>query len=262
MLGGIVGVHISLRKLSFTTMALTHATFPGVVLAALAGWNLVAGSALFGVVIVAVLGGLGRAQRLDDSNATGVVLAGAVALGVMLASTQAGFTRDLSAFLVGSVLSTSPGDIVTTVGWGLVLVALLAALHRPLVAAAFDPLGAQAAGLPVTVLDLAMLGIVMVSVSVMVPSVGTILAVALLVAPATAARVWTDHLRLAFVLAPTIGGACGAAGIVISHRVDTAAGATIALVCGAALAISLMARWVIDRVQLRTSVPSRSAGAR
>jgi ABC-type Mn2+/Zn2+ transport system permease subunit len=250
-LGGVVGVHVSLRRLSFTTMALTHATFPGVVAASLLGWNLVAGSALFGVMVVVALAALGRVRDLDESNATGVVLAGGVALGVMLASTQEGFTRDLSAFLVGSVISTSRSDLVVTALWGGGLLVVLAVLHRPLLVSAFDPLGARAAGLAVGALDVAMLAVVMVAVAVMVPSVGTILAVALLVAPAAAARIWTDRVGVALVAAPAVGSLCGAIGVVISLWVGTAAGATIAVVCGVVLGGSVVARAVLDRAGAR-----------
>ncbi len=257
-IGGAVGVHIALRRLSFTTMALTHATFPGVVLASILGWQLVAGSALFGVLVVLTLGALGRVRDLDQSNATGVVLAGSVALGVVLASTQDGFTRDLTAFLAGSVLGTTRSDLLTTTVWGLGLVAVLAALHRPLVVTAFDPMGARAAGMAVEAVDLIVLAIVMVAVAVMVPTVGTILAVSLLVAPAATTLMWTDRIAVAAVAAPLLGAGCGATGVVIGLWAGTAAGASIAVVCGAVLGTSVAVRPLVERV--RTRPPQGVAG--
>ena len=56
LVGGVVGVHVVLRRLPFLVMGLTHATVPGLVIAGLLGVNLLAGTLAFGVVVVAVVG--------------------------------------------------------------------------------------------------------------------------------------------------------------------------------------------------------------
>ena len=112
MVGGLcgaVGVHVLLRRLPFFTMALGHATFPGVVLAGLLGISLFAGAAAFGAVVVVVVALLGARDRVDDTSAVGVTLSGAFALGVLLLSAQAGFSRDLTAYLVGSIVTVAAG---------------------------------------------------------------------------------------------------------------------------------------------------------
>ena len=141
MVGGLcgaVGVHVLLRRLPFFTMALGHATFPGVVLAALLGISLFAGAAAFGAVVVVVVALLGARDRVDDTSAVGVTLSGAFALGVLLLSAQAGFSRDLTAYLVGSIVTVQPADLVTTAVVGAAVLAALAALHKELVLGAFD----------------------------------------------------------------------------------------------------------------------------
>ena len=118
---GLVGVHVVLRRLSFFTMAMTHATFPGVVLAALVGVDLLLGSGLFGVLVVLGVSWLSTRPRSDSAAAVGVVLSAGFALGVALLSAQSGSSRDLSAYLVGSIVTVQPSDLVKTV---LVLVAV------------------------------------------------------------------------------------------------------------------------------------------
>lgn len=78
---GLVGVHVVLRRLSFFTVAMTHATFPGVVLAALVGIDLLLGSGLFGVLVVLGVSWLSRRPRSDDAAAVGVVLSAGSRLG-------------------------------------------------------------------------------------------------------------------------------------------------------------------------------------
>jgi ABC-type Mn2+/Zn2+ transport system permease subunit len=240
-LGGVVGVHVLLRRLPFFTMALGHATFPGVVLAALAGVSLLAGAAAFGAVVVLVVALLGARDRVDDTSAVGVTLSGAFALGVLLLSAQAGFSRDLTAYLVGSIVTVQPADLLTTAVVGAGVLAVLAALHKELVLGAFDRGGLAALGYPVLALDVALLLLVEATVVAAIPAVGTILAVALIVAPAATARLWTERVGATMALAAALGAASGVVGLTISLQWRVAAGATIALVAGTGFAVSLLA---------------------
>ena len=243
MVGGLcgaVGVHVLLRRLPFFTMALGHATFPGVVLAALLGISLFAGAAAFGAVVVVVVALLGARDRVDDTSAVGVTLSGAFALGVLLLSAQAGFSRDLTAYLVGSIVTVQPGDLVATAVVGAAMLATLAALHKELVLGAFDRGGLAALGYPVLALDVVLLLVIEATVVTSIPAVGTILAVALIVAPAATARLWTERLRATMALAATLGASSGVVGLAISLQWRVAAGATIVLVAATLFAVSLV----------------------
>ncbi|HEX6674002.1 MAG TPA: metal ABC transporter permease [Actinomycetes bacterium] len=237
---GVVGVHVLLRRLPFLTVALAHATFPGAVLAALLGLNLLLGAGLFGVLVVLVVVGLGTRDRVEETSAVGVVLAGAFALGVLLLSAQAGFTKDLTAFLVGSILTVQRGDLVATAVAGALVLGVLAALHKELVLGAFDRGGLAALGYPVAGLDLALVLCVQLTLVSALPAVGAMLAVALVVAPAATARLWTDRLGTTMVLAPCLGIAAAVAGLAVSQHVRAAAGATIVLVAAALFGLSLL----------------------
>jgi ABC-type Mn2+/Zn2+ transport system permease subunit len=237
---GVVGVHVVLRRLPFFTMALGHATFPGVVLAALLGVNLFLGAGLFGALVVLLVALLGARERIDESSAIGVVLAGSFALGVLLLSAQPGFTRDLAAYLVGSIVTVQASDLLLTAATGVLVLGALAALHKELVLGAFDRSALQALGYPAVALDVALLLLVELVVVTSVPAVGTIQAVALIVAPAAAARLWTDRLGVTMALAALLGAGSGVAGVLASVRWDVAAGAAIVLAAAAVFAGSLL----------------------
>ncbi len=237
---GVVGVHVLLRRLPFLTVALAHANFPGAVLAALLGLNLLLGAGLFGVLVVLVVVGLGTRDRVEETSAVGMVLAGAFALGVLLLSAQAGFTKDLSAFLVGSILTVQRSDLVATAVTGTLVLGVLAALHKELVLGAFDRGGLAALGYPVAGLDLALVLCLQLTLVSALPAVGAMLAVALVVAPAATARLWTDRLGTTMVLAPCLGIAAAVAGLAVSQHVRAAAGATIVLVAAALFGLSLL----------------------
>jgi ABC-type Mn2+/Zn2+ transport system permease subunit len=230
---GLVGVHVVLRRLSFFTMAMTHATFPGVVLAALVGVDLLLGSGLFGVLVVLGVSWLSRRPRSDDAAAVGVVLSAGFALGVVLLSARSGFSRDLSAYLVGSIVTVQRADLVKTAVVLVVVAVLLAAFGKELVFGAFDRGGLVAAGYPAGRLDLLLLLLVEVTVVTSVPAVGTVQAVALVVAPAAAARQWCERIGPTTAVAVGLGMASGVAGLAVSQAYEVAAGAAIVLAaCG------------------------------
>jgi ABC-type Mn2+/Zn2+ transport system permease subunit len=238
---GLVGVHVVLRRLAFFTMALTHATFPGVVLASLLGLNLLLGSGAFGVVIVLAVLWLSGRSRSDSSAATGVVLAAGFALGVALMSAQSGFSRDLSAFLVGSILTVQTGDLVTTAVALVAVGLILAAVGKELVAGAFDRGLLVAQGYRAGALDLLLLLLVQVAIVTSVPAVGTIQSVALIVAPAATARLWTERVTSMTALAVALGVLSAVAGLTISQSADVAAGASMVLVATALFLLSTVA---------------------
>jgi manganese/iron transport system permease protein len=237
---GAVGVHVLLRRLPFFTMAMGHATFPGVVLASLLGIDLLLGAGLFGLVVILAVSLVSSSERIDETSATGVVLAGAFSLGVLLVATRPGFSRDLAAFLVGSVVTVRAGDVLGTLAIGAVVVAGLTALHKELVLGAFDRTTQAALGFPAAAIDVAFLVLLELALVASVPAVGTILAVALLTAPAAAARLWTDRLGPAMALGAAIGAGSGVAGLILSALWRVAAGPSIVLVATAAFGLSFL----------------------
>jgi manganese/iron transport system permease protein len=235
---GLVGVHVVLRRLAFFTQAMTHATFPGVVLAALLGVNLLAGTGLFGVLAVLAVAWLWSRPGADETSVIGVVLSAGFALGVALLSAQAGFSKDLSGYLVGSVLTVGRGDILVTAGVLVGVVLVLAAVGKELVLGAFDRGALVALGYPAGLLDIVLLLLIEATIVAAVPAVGTILSVALIVAPAATARLWTDRLGPMTAVAVGLGVFAGAAGLTISQLQNVAAGAAIALVACACFGLS------------------------
>jgi manganese/iron transport system permease protein len=239
-LAGAVGVLVVLRRLAFVGDALTHTVFPGVVIAHLLGRSLLLGALAFGVLTAVLLTGVGRHRRVGDDAALAILLTSFFSLGVVLISRTRGFTADLTVFLFGRVLAVDRADLAQTLAVAAVAAVVLAALHKELVLGAFDRGGLAALGYPVLVLDVVLLLVIEATVVTSIPAVGTILAVALIVAPAATARLWTERLRATMALAAILGAASGIVGLVISFQWRLAAGATIVLVAAALFAVSLV----------------------
>jgi manganese/iron transport system permease protein len=255
---GLVGVHVVLRRLPFFTVAVAHATFPGVVVAALIGIGELVGGLLFALLLVVLVYAAGADRRLDHSAFVGVALAGSFGVGAMLQSTQDGFTKDLAAVLVGSVLTVQRDDLVLTALVGVAVVALLAGFHKELVLRAFDPRASEALGYP-RLLDLGLLLAVAATVVTTVPVVGTMLSIALLSVPALTARLVTRRVGTAMVAAPAFGAASGFVGLTASAELDISAGSAIALSSAAFFVVTWGATAAVEQRRRRvalTAAPS------
>ena len=146
LLSGIAGTLIVVRRRSFFAVALSHATFPGGVVFAVLGYNLLLGQALFALLLVLIMTALSRVPGQGKQVASGVVLALGFALGTLLTSLNPGLGVPVEALLVGSPLSVSSTDIAAT-AIVLVLAVLVSAIFaRRILFHTFDPAGFAASG--------------------------------------------------------------------------------------------------------------------
>jgi len=221
-------------RLTYPSESLAHGLLPGLVLAALAGIPLIVGAG-GGVAVAAVALALAsRDRRIDSDTATAVVVSGAFGLGVLLALAPDTPAR-LEELLFGDPLGVSAGDLAAAAALALGGGLALAALHRPLAAVAFDAGGAGALGLRAGRVQLALLLVLATAVAVAVQGLGSLLVLAILVAPAVAVgdRVRSPGRAMATGAAVAVGA--GVVGLYSSHHLGGAAGASVALaLCAAA----------------------------
>jgi manganese/iron transport system permease protein len=227
---GAIGTYVVLRGLSFIGDALSHAIFPGVVIAFLLGRSVFLGALAFGLLTSASIVVLATTRRVKEDSAIGVLFAGSFALGVVLISTTRNYSRDLAAFLFGNVLGVTTTDIALSAAVGGLVLLLLVLLHKELLLVAFDREAAQAIGVPVFWVNLLLLAMISLTIVVSLSAVGNILVVAMLVTPAATARLLTDRLPIMLGLSAAIGAVSGVVGLVISYHANVAAGGTIVLV--------------------------------
>jgi manganese/iron transport system permease protein len=237
---GIIGAYVVLRGMAFIGDALSHAIFPGVVVAFLLHASFFVGALLFGVATAASIGVLARNRRVSEDTAIGVLFAGMFALGIVLISQVKNYTADLASFLFGNVLGVSVEDLVASAIIGLVVMGALVLFHKELVLVAFDREMAESVGLPVWLIDMGLLLLIALTIVVSLRAVGNILVVAMLVTPAAAARLWTDRLRAMMALSALFGSLGGIVGLLVSYHANRAAGGTIVLVVTAWFGLSLL----------------------
>ncbi|UQN05095.1 metal ABC transporter permease [Deinococcus sp. QL22] len=240
VLCALVGVWVVLRGLSYIGDAMSHAVFPGIVGAFLAGGNLLVGALIAAVFTALGIGAVGRQSGLKQDSAIGIVFVGMFALGVVMLSRAPTFTTDLSNFLIGNPLGVTPADLWGALAVTLVVGTILTAMQKELLLASFDPTEARAIGLPVRRLESLLLILIGLVVVLTVQLVGTTLSVSLLITSSASARLLSRSLRTMIGLAALLGTLGGVVGLYLSYYVNTAPGATIVLV-NTALFLSALA---------------------
>ena len=266
--GGVLGVYVVLRHLAFISDALTHTVFPGIAVAFLLDASLYLGAFVAGALSAVLLTVLTRNRRVNDDAALAVLLTAFFSVGVVTVSRSESFTADLTALLFGRILAVSTTDIVQTAVTMVVVLVVLAVLHKELILRAFSPESARAMGYRTDALDLVLNLLITLFVVAAVKAVGTVLVIALVITPAAAAQLWGRSIRSMMVIAAAIGVLSGWVGLVVSYRASVdhdlrlASGATIVLVMTVVFVVALGARKALDLVRARrpASGPGRRHG--
>ena len=229
-----LGVFLTLRRMSLLGDALSHAVLPGVAIG-----FMVSGLSLLSMALGGVVAGLLVAG-----------IAGAVSrLGVTLIS-QNGTQLDLLHILFGSALGVDNAGLLLVAGVATASVLLLASMYRGLVLETFDPvfLAANHRGhggrisklLGPWVWHQGFLMLVVVNLVAGFQTLGTLMAVGLMMLPAVSARLWHDTLPAQLVNASAQAALAGSTGLLLSYHFDTPSGPTIIGCAGVLYFVSLL----------------------
>ena len=225
----VVGSFVVLKGMSFIGDAVSHAAFPGIVIAYMLGLPIIFGGAVAAIGTALGIGALTRRSGLRADSIFGVLFAGMFALGVALFSSIPNYVGDLFAFLFGDVLGISVSDMVALIVLVVALLLVIRALWKELLFATFDPLGAGAAGLPVRRLDDLLLILNAVTIVISLQAVGIVLVVAMITTPAATAQLLVKRFGQMIGVAALIGVTAAVAGLYLSYALDLASGAAIVL---------------------------------
>lgn len=263
-LAGLVGTLVVLRRRAFFTTALTHATFPGAMVAGVLGFSVVLGSALFSIVLVALMTLIARVRGQGGQVAAGVVLTFGFALGALLQSANPSLPISVESFLVGSILTVGWADIALTAAVLLVAAIVLAVRGRHIVFATLDELGYRAAGYRPWVIEALTSALIAATVVAIMPAIGAVLAISLIVGPAAAARRLVSSTTAVLVLAPVLGALAAVIGVLLSRELAVAAGGAITVVVAAVVGLALIAGRMLDarRPRARAEHPAPPAAPR
>jgi ABC-type Mn2+/Zn2+ transport system permease subunit len=228
LITAMVGTWVVLRGLTFMGDALAHGVLPGLAVASVAGFDLTLGAAAGSAVMIGGIHLVHRRARLAEDVGIGLLFVGMLALGVVIISRSPSFTGDLTGLLFGDALGVDAADLRLEAAAAVLALAGVVFFYRPFLVLAFNEDKAAVLGLRPRLAHVAMLALVAIAVVASFRAVGTMLVFGLLVAPPATATLIVRRVPTMMATAAALGVVSVVAGLVLSYRLDTAAGATMA----------------------------------
>ena len=237
--------------------AISHAVFPGVVIAYMIGIPLAVGAFVAGMGCALLTGYVNEHSRIKQDTVMGVVFSSMFALGLLL-YVWARSEVHLEHILFGDVLGTSPQDLLESGSIALVVAGWISLKWRDLMLQSFDPVQARTAGLPVRLLHYALLAAVSLAVVGALKSVGIVLTISLLIAPGAIARLLTRTFGRMLVVAVLLTVVTSLVGVYLAFFLDSAPAPTIVLLLAMQFIVALgISTRRERRAQASLSLPDR-----
>jgi manganese/iron transport system permease protein len=225
----VVGSYLIVLRMSLLGDVIAHAVMPGLVIANALRIDLSIGAFMSGMCSTFVIAWIRQQSRVRVDAAMTLTFSTFFGLGIALISllkTQ----LDLEGFLFGDILNVTQGDLLHGVIVAVILLALIKLHYKELLFYTFDPLGAEAAGLPTTWIHYGLMAGVTLAIVTSLKVVGVIMAIAMLVGPAITAYLLVKELHMMMLVGAGLGVLAAIGGMYSSFYWDLPSGAAIALV--------------------------------
>ena len=240
---GPIGVLLMLRRMSLVGDAMSHAILPGAAIGFLfAGLSLPAmgiGGMLAGLAVALLSGLVSRTTILREDASFASFYLASLALGVLIVSLR-GSNIDLLHVLFGTILAIDDEALYVIAAISSVTSIVLAMVYRPLVVECFDPGFLRSVGGRGSFYHLLFLLLVVANLVAAFQALGTLMAVGLMMLPASVARLWATTLPAMMVVAALVAALSGFIGLVTSFHVSVASGPAIVLTASLFYVVSLL----------------------
>ena len=227
----VVGSYLMVQRLALLGDAISHSVLPGLAIAFILNANIFIGAFIAGIISTLLINVIRTYSRIKEDAAMGIVFSAFFALGVTLITlVQKDNKIDLNHFLFGNILGVTLEDVRDTFIIAIIILTVVALVYKELLFYTFDPLGAEAAGLPVNKLNLGLMGLIALTIVASLKAVGVILVLSLLITPAATAYLLVEQLHKVMFLGVGIGIFSSISGMYLSYFYNLPSGPAIVLV--------------------------------
>ncbi|MGB3756720.1 MAG: metal ABC transporter permease [Rivularia sp. (in: cyanobacteria)] len=241
LLCAVVGSYLMVQRLALLGDAISHSVLPGLAIAFILGMNIFVGAFIAGVLSTMVITWIRTRSPIKEDAAMGIVFSAFFALGVTLITiVQKDNKIDLNHFLFGNILGVTVSDMRDIAVIAAVVLIVVFLLYKELLFYTFDPLGAQAAGLPVNRLNFGLMVIIALTIVASLKAVGVILVLSLLITPGATAYLLVKRLHEVMILGAIIGVISSISGMYLSYFYNLPSGPAIVLVVSGLFVLSLL----------------------
>ena len=240
---GLLSTMIVTGKMSFFSDALGHSGFTGIAIGVLCGAALPIWWAVGLAVAFALLFSFVRSRSSQSADTIiGVFSSTAVALGIFIATMGGGSFTKFNKYLIGDILSVTPGEIGALALVLLAVAALWVLCSNQLILTAIHPQLASSRGVKTARNETLFTVVIAVVVTLAMSWVGLMVINSLLVLPAASSRNLARNLREYHLFSVLGALACSVLGLVTAYYLGCSAGATIALYLALYFAVTFFFR--------------------
>lgn len=226
-----VGCYLMVQRLALLGDAISHSVLPGLVIAYIIGMDIFLGAFIAGVFSTVVIAWIHTQSQIKEDAAMGIVFSAFFALGITLITiVQKENKIDLNHFLFGNILSVTQSEVINTLVITILVLGVIVLLYKELMLYTFDPIGAQAAGLPTNLLNFGLMVLIALTIVASLKSVGVILVLAMLITPGATAYLLVYRLHMMMIVGAMIGVISSITGMYLSFHFNLPSGPAIVLV--------------------------------
>ena len=211
LIGGLVGVFVMNRELSFAVHGISELSFAGAAVFLLVGLDVVLGSVFGSLTAAAIIAFLGDRAR-DRNSIVAVLMPFGLGIGILALALYPGRAANKFGLLTGQIVAVDDPKLGAMAVISAIVLVSLALMWRPLTFTSLDGEVAAARGVKTTLLGIVFVMLLGLAVAAAVQIVGALLVLALLVTPAAAAlrlsssQLWVPLLSVSFALVAMVGG--------------------------------------------------------
>ena len=237
----IVGSYLMVQRLALLGDAISHSVLPGLAIAFILGANIFIGAFIAGVLSTVIIAWIKARSTIKEDAAMGIVFSAFFALGITLITiVQKDNKIDLNHFLFGNILGVTAADAIDTALIVALVLLVVVFFYKELLFYTFDPLGAQATGLPVNLLNFGLMVLIALTIVASLKAVGVVLVLSLLITPASTAYLLVTRLHQVMILGAIIGVISSISGMYLSYFYNLPSGPAIVLVASGLFVVSLL----------------------
>ncbi|HEY9647995.1 MAG TPA: metal ABC transporter permease [Chroococcidiopsis sp.] len=227
----VVGSYLMVQRLALLGDAISHSVLPGLAIAFMIGANIFVGAFIAGVLSTMAIALIKERSPIKEDAAMGIVFSSCFALGITLITLiQRDNKIDLNHFLFGNILGVTLGEVWQTALISALVILVVILLYKELLFYTFDPLGAQAAGLPTHLLSFGLMVLIALTIVASMKAVGVILVLSLLITPGATAYLLVSRLHQVMIVGAGIGIIASISGMYLSYFYNLPSGPAIVLV--------------------------------
>ena len=226
-----VGTYLMVQRLALLGEAVSHSVLPGLAIAFILGIDIFVGAFIAGVISAVMMTWVRTRSPIKEDAAMGIIYSAFFSLGITLISiVQKNNKVDLLHFLFGNILGVTTRDVINTAVITVIVLTVIVLFYKELLFYTFDPEGAQAAGLPINLLDFGLIILMSLTIVASLTTVGLALVVAMLITPGATAYLLVKRLQQMMIFGSVIGVIASISGMYLSYYFNIPSGPAIVMV--------------------------------